>query len=170
MWSPCVAATCRWLRLGCSFSSLFHLFLFLEGCPLKSYSDHSIIAEKKVLLNFVTSIYLPAKRKSFWDDDFINIYSVNRRHPGFCERENRLIQVCLWCDIWVNDICQLGRPYTPFHCSVFMEWLYWQIFAIFRSPSSQTSFCPLMSQTSKTLSRWAREDVTPHDKEQRLEL
>lgn len=49
---------------------------------MKSYSDHSIIAEKKVLLNFVTSIYLPAKRKSFWDDDFINIYSVNRRHPG----------------------------------------------------------------------------------------
>lgn len=49
--------------------------------PLKSYSDYSIIAGK-ALLNFFIKVYLPGKIKSFKDHDFINIYSVNRRHSG----------------------------------------------------------------------------------------
>lgn len=49
--------------------------------PLKSYSDYSIIAGK-ALLHFFITVYLPGKRKSFKDHDFINIYSVNSRHSG----------------------------------------------------------------------------------------
>lgn len=64
------------------FPYLLSLFLFLSmDYPLKSYGDYSIIAGK-ALLNFFLKVYLPGKIKSFKEDDFINIYSGNRRHSG----------------------------------------------------------------------------------------
>ena len=48
----------------------------------KGYSDYFVMAGK-ALLNFFIKIYLPGKTQSFKDHDYINIYSVNRRHSWF---------------------------------------------------------------------------------------